>query len=210
MFIDYIALMLINTVAALAVSAGFFWRGINSPNPKPWAAALAMPGLVSLVTGLCMVTTWPVGRPWLEGQQGMTKLAFANDAFGEPSVLLGIALLGAALCVARGWSLTPMSIYAALAGLAAITVGAAVAYWSYYAPPDSATAPPHPAVTAMPPLTTAGFVLAGLGAVLVPAAVSVKLRPVRYLTAILFAASALVWAATGYPAIWAHLGMWSK
>ena len=61
MWNDYITLLLVSASAGLLVLAAYFYWGLNSPRPQVFAPALAGAGLVSLVLGLCMVLTWPLG-----------------------------------------------------------------------------------------------------------------------------------------------------
>ena len=186
MFHDYLTVMLINLVAALSMVAFFFLVGINSANPRPWSTGLAMTGLISLVTGLHMALTWPLPE----------KMSFANIAFGEPSVLLGILLLGAALSVAMEWNLWPVAIYAFFAGLMAVVIGVRLENLH---------------LTKQPELSAAGFILAGVGGMLTPLFLLMRRKLfVRIFTATVLLLAAAIWAMTGYVSVWEHLKLFSK
>ncbi len=58
MVIDYIALMLINTVAGLVLLADFVYRGLDGANLKRWIPGFGLVGAIALATGLPM--TFPV------------------------------------------------------------------------------------------------------------------------------------------------------
>ncbi len=109
MFIDYITLMLINMVGGLVVLGLYVLWPVNKDRANAWGLALALPGLVGLVTGLHMSLTWPI--PDSSGiREGLSNLRYANTAFGEMSVLLGLLLLGAGVALMKRWSLKPLTI----------------------------------------------------------------------------------------------------
>jgi putative membrane protein len=190
MFIDYITLMLVNMAAGLVILAWFFLKGLGGPNEKAWASGLAMVGLVALVAGFAMTFTWPI--PKLE----QVNLAWANVAFGETTVLLGILFLGAALAVSRSWSLVPVTVYACLAGVIGIVIGVRIAVLG---------------LSQMPPMTAVGFILTGLGG---PLSLAVALAPgrrtVRIITAVILCIAAALWLLTAILGYWGHLAMLSK
>jgi putative membrane protein len=182
MFIDYITLLLINMAAGFVVLACFFLVGLNSPNRRVWAPAFAAVGAVAFAAGLHMTLTWPVNAPGLR---------FANVAFGEMSVLLGVLFLGMALAAARGWDPLPLSAYAIFAGLAAIIVGVAIRRFG---------------LTATPRLTAAGFVLSGFAGVMAPIILLLRNRlAARAMMALILIASAGVWSIIGYGSYWKHI-----
>jgi putative membrane protein len=178
MFIDYLTLMLVNMAAGLLILAFFLWRGLGSPGEKSWAAGFAVAGLVALLTGLHMTFAWPITRA------GDHNLTWTNPTYGEPSVLLGAAFLGAALVVARGWSLVPVAIYGLVAGLG---------------------------LSAAPLLTGIGFIATGLGGPLVLAVVlATGQRWTRALAAVVLVAVAGLWLFTAAMGYWGHLAMLSQ
>jgi len=191
LFHDYITLLLANMTAGLWVLAAFLlFRGAGECR-KAWAAALGMPGAVAFVVGLGMVFTWPIPR--LEKM----NLMWANCAYGEMSVLLGVLFLGAAWAVAKGWKLWPLGIYSAVAGAAAIVVGAAI--WKLW-------------LSAAPLLTAVGFFLSGASGVLIgPALTERRWRwPFAVVVALLLVAAGVIWAVTAGLGYWAHMERFSR
>jgi putative membrane protein len=187
MFHDYIPLLLVNMTAGLVILAGFFWKGYDSPAEKAWTPGLAIVGLVATVVGLHMALTWPI--PETEN----VNLMFANVAFGETSVMFGVLFLGAALAVAKGWSLAPVAIYGAIAGLIAIVIGIRIQVLE---------------ITQSPPMTCAGFVLTGLAGVAVLAIVLAPVtlaRMLKVLAGLVMIVAAAIWALTATVAYWGHL-----
>ena len=178
MFINFVALMLVNLVASMLVLAHFVYYGLDAPSRRPWVPAFTIVGGVALLTGLRMVFTFP-----LPGAH--------NAAFGEPYVLLGAAFLGAALSMAYDWDLLPVALYASVAGLAGIIVGIGII---------------NLGMTREPAISGLGFILAGLAGLLsTPAYLWRHNRTLRLAgTAVLLLAAA-IWAVTAYGAVWSHL-----
>lgn len=178
MFVDYIALMLVNMAAGLFILAAYVYFGLDDPDQKRWVPAFAMPGLVALVSGLHMIFVWPLPGPF-------------NSAFGETSVLLGVLFTGAALALAAGWNLLPTAVYAFFAGLAAIVIGVRVIGLN---------------LTLRPDVTGMGFILSGLGGVFAaPMLFLRENRPLRIAGAVVLAMAAAIWAFTGYASLWGHM-----
>ena len=189
MFIDYIALLLINMTAGLIILAAFLWRGFGSPGEQGWAPGLAAVGLVATAAGLHMTLTWPIPR------LDQVNLAFANVAYGELSVMLGALFLGGALAVAMRWSLVPLGIYAVVAGAAAVVVGMRII---------------HLGLTQSPWMSGIGFILTGIGGMMTLAiALTPRSQPLRVAGAALLVLAAAIWALTGYAAYWGHLAKFS-
>ena len=190
MFIDYISLMLLNMTAGLVILACFFWKGYGSPTEKAWAPGLAIVGLVATLPGLHMVFSWPIPK------LAQVNLTFANVAFGETSVMLGVLFLGAAMAVAKGWSLTSVAIYAAVAGAAAIVIGVRIALLG---------------ITKAPLMTGAGFVVTGAAGLMVLALVlAPQARALRLLAGLLMIVGAAIWALNAFMAYWDHLAQFSR
>lgn len=182
---DYLTLLLVNMSAALFVAAGYFYWGLTSERPQRFSPAFALIGLVALVGGLHMVLTWPIRMTTPNGIN-----AFANVAFGEPTVLLGAILLAAALATGFRWPIQGVTAMAMVGGIVAIVIGARIL---------------HANMTQSPPMTAAGFFLTGLVGVL---SFPISLRPTRVLRlflAILALLSALLWGFTGAMAYWGHV-----
>jgi putative membrane protein len=183
MFIDYITLMLINMVAGLVLLAGFVYQGVDS-HAKQWIPGFGIAGAIALVTGLHMTFTWPIGGSY-------------NIAFGETSILFGILFIGASVCLAVGWDLMSLGIYAFFAGLAAVVIGARII---------------NLGLTRQPLMSGLGFILTGLGGVAsAPTLLYFKTnRAWRILGAVVLLVAALIWALSGYLAYWGHLEMFQK
>ena len=178
MFIDYLTLMLVNMAAGFVLLACFLIWELGTPENKGWAPVFGITGLVASISGFAMSFTWPLPKPY-------------NPAFGEMSVLFGVLFLGAAWSLSKGWDLTPLGIYALLAGIAAVIVGVRII---------------HLGLTASPIMSGVGFILSGLAGVM--AWVILRMRKVmvlRIFAAFLLLVTAGIWAMTGYGAYWQHL-----
>lgn len=183
MFVNYVALMLVNMVAGLVLLATFVYTGIEDADKRKWAPGFAIVGFVALVTGLHMIWHWP-----LPGSH--------NIAFGEPSVLFGVAFLGAALAMACGWDLVSVALYGSFAGLYGIVIGIRLI---------------NLGMTRSPILSGFGFVLAGLAGLCgTPAYLLRKQRIIRILGALVLLGAAAIWAVTGYLGLWGHLADYAK
>ncbi len=177
MFINYVALMLLNLVAGLVILAGYVYE-LDKIERRRWAPAFAVTGFVQTVTGLHMIWNWP-----LPGSH--------NVAFGEVSVLLGVLWLGTALAESRGWDLLPLTIYGAFAGLAAIVVGLRIM---------------NLGMTRSPVLSGIGYILPGLAGLLsVPGYLLRSNRSIRLAGVLVLAVAALLWAVVAYGAYWGHV-----
>lgn len=181
--IDYLTLMLLNMTAGLILLGIYMGWGLLWSDHKLWSPAFAAVGAVAIFSGAHMTLTWP-----LPGQ--------FNTAFGEMSVLFGVAYLAAALAVGKGWSLVGVAIYGALGGLGAVVVGVRCL---------------HLHLTALPALTAAGYILTGLSSFFVLAALAARAaRGLRILAAAGLFLSAGIWGFTGYSAVWMHLESQAK
>jgi putative membrane protein len=182
---DYLPLMLVNMAAGLVILVCFFLAGLCKPGEKAWAPALGMVGLVAVVAGFHMIFTYPL--PKLEE----VNLQWADAAYGESTVLLGIVFLGAAAAAARGLSLVPVTIFGAIAGGIAILLGVRIIGLH---------------LSKAPEMTGTGFILTGLAG---PAALWVALTPQRLLpkivAAVLLLPAAALWLLTAGIGYWGHL-----
>jgi putative membrane protein len=177
-FIDFVALMLLNMAAGLALLAGYVAFGLTRPDQRSWVPGFAVVGMVALITGTYMIATWPLPGPY-------------NSAFGEMSIMLGIAFLGAALALAKGWSLVTVGVYGAFGGAAAMVIGFRIMNLK---------------LTAAPMLSGVGFILTGLfGGLVLLALLLPRWRVIRALVSLGLLASLLIWAATAYMAYWGHM-----
>lgn len=184
MFIDYLSLIMINLVAGTVVLAYYLWKGLDDQNQRPYAAVFAFSGLLALVLGLHISTTWPLPGSY-------------NIGFGETTTLFGVVFLGTGLALSQGWSLLPISIYAFFAGLDSILVGSRILSLG---------------LTKEPVLSAIGFVSAGLGGVFaLPFFLWFKNnKTFRVLAALVLLATAVLWAVSFYGALWGHLESFSK
>jgi putative membrane protein len=178
MFIDYVALMLVNMTAGFVVLAFFLLAGLNGER-KRWATPFAMVGLVAFLTGLHMIFRWPLPGAY-------------NSAFGETSVLLGVIYLGIALSLAKEWNLAPLAIYGILAAVVAVILGVRILDLK---------------MTAQPQLSGLGFILSGLGGILAALAFCAPTgKALRSTGALALILAAIIWALTGFMAYWMHMG----
>ena len=183
MFIDYVPLMLVNMVAGLALLALAVARGLGQEGQEKWAPGFAMTGLVALACGLHMTWTWPLPGSY-------------NVAYGETSVLFGVLFLGAALALAKNWSLVSVAVYALFAGAVAIVIGAGIVVLG---------------MTNEPKIAGLGFVLTGLGGALILPVVGLRRNLVfRILAVLALGGAALIWSITASGAYVAHLVKFAK
>jgi putative membrane protein len=183
-FIDYLSLLLVNMVAGFVLLAFYVYFGLEDANQKRWAPGFLMVGLVAVIFGAHIVMTWPLPGSF-------------NTAYGESSVLFGFVFLGAGACMAWGWGLETVVLYALFAGLAAMVMGAQIF---------------HLGMSKYPWLTAAGFILSGgLGVGAAPVYMWLRSwRVVRILGALGALAAAALWALNAYPEYWMHLEAFSK
>ncbi len=183
MFINFVAVMLINLVAGLVLLAYFVYDGLDNPNRQKYVPGFAITGLIAAITGFFMIFTWPLPSSY-------------NIAFGEASVMFGLLFLGAALAMGLGWHLISVAIYGFIAGLAAIDYGARILSLG---------------LTQAPIAAGAGYILAGLAGVLaIPAALWHNNRILRLVLVLILLGAAGIFAVIGYAAIWAHLSDYLK
>jgi putative membrane protein len=185
MFIDYLTLIMINLVAGTAILAYYVYQGINAEDQQSYAAGFGIVGLLALVLGLALTFTWPLPGSY-------------NIVFGEATTLFGAVFFATAVALYKRWSLTPVAIFAFFAGIYAIIVGARIISLQ---------------MTQQPLLSGAGFIMTGLGGLLAVPALGLlkKYKVLRVLAALFLLVTALLWAATFYGALWAHIesfGAW--
>ena len=178
---DYVTLMLINMTAGFVLLACYVCWGLGETDQRRWAPGFLLTGFVALAMGLHMTFTWP-----LPG-----KLGLYNVAFGETSVLLGVIFLAAAVATWKEWPLLTVTIYAMIAGLAAMLIGVRIIDQN---------------LTARPIVSGIGFLLSGLAGVMaLPTLYLRHNKRFRVLAVLVLIVTALIWAYTGYHAYWAHL-----
>jgi putative membrane protein len=184
MFIDFLTLVMINMVAGTTLLAYYIWKGLDAEDQRPYAAAFGMVGLLALILGLRLAFTWPLPGSY-------------NVGYSDATTLFGIVFLATGFAIAMGWDLLPVSIYGFFAGIDAVIVGARI--WSLQLGKE-------PLVAAI------GFVLAGLGGVFSYPFLKWfrDNKTVRWIAILMLLATALIWAATFYGALWSHLESFSK
>ncbi len=182
MFIDYLTLMLINLVVALVLFALFMARLIDG-DAKKIIPGFLLTGFIGLVTGFQLTFTWPLPGPY-------------NIPFGELTVFSGGFFFVAGLAIALGWDLITVGIYSFFAGIAAVIVGVRILNLN---------------LTTQPLLSSTGFVLTGISAILtLPALYFKEARALRVVLAVLLLVCAVIWAFTGYGAYWQHFDEFAK
>lgn len=183
MFIDYLAVMLVNLGAGLALLALYLFTNPDKAARRSWASGFLAVGLLGLVTSLPMVLRWPLPGVF-------------NIAYGEPALYLSLAFLAAAMTLVFEWEPYVPAIYGLFGGIYAIVVGIRM---------ENLHLSSHPAVA----LT--GFVLTGIGAILVLPAVHYRAnRTLTVVTAVILGVAALLWLYVGYDAAWGHLQDFAK
>lgn len=183
MFRDFVAVMLVNLAAGLALLAHYIYVNPEKGTRKSWAAGFFAAGFLGLLTSFAMVVMWPLPGSY-------------NVAFGEPALFLSVAFLAAAVTLTFEWEPLVPAIYGAFGGVMAIIVGLRL---------DNL----H--MTKSPVLAMVGYVAAGLGGILVlPALKWRRARGIAMVTAVILGIAAIIWAITGYEAIWGHVADFSK
>ena len=120
MFIDYLTLIMINTITGIALLGQFLWKGLDDEaEHRSYAPAFGGVGFLALFLGLAMSITWP-----LPGSH--------NIYFGGATTLFGVVFLVTAFSLNRQTNLVPTTtlaffagIYALLAGVNMLVVGSA-------------------------------------------------------------------------------------
>ena len=181
MFIDYLTLIMINLVAGTALLAYFIATQLK-PN-KSVAAGFGMVGLLATILGLHVTLSWPLPGSY-------------NILFGEATTLFGIVFLGAALALAAGWDLYPVTLYAFFAGLYAVFAGYLIIAHS---------------MTKDPVLSGIGFILAGLGGVVSPIALRLKdNKTFRLVVLVVLIVTLLLWGTVFFNALGDHVQSFAK
>ena len=181
MFVDYLTLVMLNLVAGLGILAYYVATGLR-PN-KGVAAGFGVVGLLHTVLGLHMSLTWPLPGSY-------------NILFGEPTTLLGLVFLAAALAVAKEWDLYPTALFAFFAGVNGLAAGYAIIVNE---------------LTRDPLMSGLSFILTGLLGVLAPFGLKWKEnRTFRYLALALIIVVLLLWLYAWYKSLLGHVGLFSE
>jgi len=183
LFIDFLAVMLVNLGAGLALGAHYLYMKPDKPFRKSWAAGFFAVGFVGLVTSVPMVISWPLPGGY-------------NVAFGEPALLLSMLFLAAAMTLIYEWEPLIPAIYGFFAAIYAVVIG--IRLYDLH-------------LTADPLAALAGYLLTGIGGMLVlPTLQWHDNRTLTVVTAIILGLAALVWLYTGYDAGWGHIAEFAK
>ncbi len=183
MFIDYLALMLVNLGAGLALLALYLFANPDKAARRSWAAGFFAVGFLGLVTSLPMVVMWPLPGVF-------------NIAYGEPGLYLSLAFLAAAITLVFEWEPYVPAIYGLFGGIYAIVVGIRMANLH---------------LSSHPTVALTGFVLTGIGGILVLPAVHYRAnRTLTIVTAVILGLAALLWLYVGYVAAWGHMQDFAK
>ncbi|QTA37567.1 DUF981 family protein [Thermosipho ferrireducens] len=169
MFVDYLTLFMGDIVAGFALLLFFVWSGMEPEKSKSFSPAFGVVGLIGVIAGLHMVLTWP-----LPGVH--------NIVFGEAFTLYGFVFLAAAFALAKGWDLTPVTIFALVAGIYAVILSGAILKYD---------------ITRNPVETFLGYLGTGLTGILSP--IVWKLRDnkiIKVLAIILLVLTLLAWFIT--------------
>lgn len=176
MFIDYLALMLINMVIALVLFAWFFFKHLEEGR-KVMAPGFLMTGFISIVTGFFTITHWPLPSSY-------------NVVYGEPAVLFGVLFFTAGLALLFDWDLTSLGIFAFISGVVAVIVGIRMLTLN---------------MSKEPAVTMLGFLLTGIvGIAALPGYWLRKYPIIRILVALAALGAAVIWAINGFGAYWGH------
>jgi putative membrane protein len=177
MFIDYVALMLVNLSASLILLALLVLKFLDADSRR-MAPGFLVTGFIAAATGLHIIFTWPLPSSY-------------NIAFGEPYVIFGVLMFVLGLALAYGWDLLSLSIVAVFGGLASVVVGIRIA---------------DRGMTNSPPLAAAGFIITGLAGILsLPLYTARNSRFLRVVLILLLVAGAAIWAFIGFGSYWKHL-----
>ncbi|WP_455382745.1 DUF981 family protein [Salinispira pacifica] len=182
MFIDFLALMLINLVAGLLLFAVYFFWFLEEGQKKMAAGFLAV-GFIQTVTGLDVIFRWPLPSSY-------------NVGFGEPAVMFGVLFFVLGLALLLEWDLLSLGIVAVLFGAVAVVVGIRMLSLG---------------MTKEPILTFFGYLLSGIvGLAALPGYYLREYPIVRALVALAALGAAVLWAITGYASYWGHLESFAK
>lgn len=183
MFVDFLGVMLVNLSAGLALLAHYLYVNPGESSRRSWASGFFAVGLLGLLTSFVMIIMWPLPGPY-------------NLAFGEPDLYLSVTFLAAAVTLAFEWEPLIPALFGLFGGVMAIVIGIRLMDLG---------------LTKEPVVAGLGFILAGVGGILTPAALQWrKIRWLTLVTAIILGIAALIWAVTGYNAVWGHIVDFAK
>ncbi len=183
MFIDFLGVMLVTLATGLALLAHYLYRDPPAGERRSWAAGFFAVGLVLFLLAFVMVVTWPLPGGF-------------NVAFGGPALFLSAVFLAAAVTLTFEWEPLIPAMLGVAGGILAIVVGVRLIDLH---------------LTQSPIVAGIGYLTAGIGGILtLPALRWRQMRWLALTAAVILGISALVWAFTGYEAVWAHILDFSK
>ncbi len=178
MFVDYLGVMLLNLGAGLALLAHYLYVKPEKEVRRSWAAGFFAVGALGVLTSLPMLIMWPLPSSF-------------NVAYAGPSLFLSMAFLAGGVTLMLEWEPLIPAIYGFFGGIYSIVVGIRLLDLKLGASPTAAFL---------------GFVLTGLGGMMVlPAIYWHKSRLLTIVTAIILGLAAIIWLFTAYDAVWAHM-----
>lgn len=178
MFVDYLAVMLVNLGAGLALLAHYLFLRPSKETRRSWAAGFFAVGLLGLLTSLPMTLTWPLPGGF-------------NVAYGEPGLFFSILFLAAAVTLTFEWEPLIPAIYGFFGAMYAVVLGIRIYTLHLGSNPLAALV---------------GFLLTGIGGMLVlPTLQWHENRALTVVTAVILGLAALLWLYTGYDAGWGHV-----
>lgn len=178
MFIDYLAVMLVNMGAGLALLAHYLYVRPTKETRKSWAAGFFAVGLLGLLTSVPMVLTWPLPGGF-------------NVAYGEPALYLSVLFLAGAVTLTFEWEPLIPAIFGFFGAIYSIVLGIRIDQLHLGSAPLAALV---------------GFVLTGVGGMLVLPTIQWRdNRTLTIVTSVILGLAALVWLYTGYVAGWQHV-----
>ena len=182
MFIDYLALALLDLVISLSMIVLFFGKYIND-NPKKLVPGFLVAGFIGMMLGFHITFTWPLPGSF-------------NIGFGEPLVLFSVLTFGTGLALLFDWDLFSLGVYAFLAGIVAILVGFRLI---------------NLGMTKEPVMSGLGFIFTGAtGLLYLPAWATRQSPAVRMIAALTALIALVIWAITGYGSYWGHMESFSN
>ncbi len=178
MFVDYLGVMLVNLGAGLALLAHYLYVKPAKALRKSWAAGFYAVGLLGLVTSLPMVLQWPLPGGF-------------NVAYGEPGLYFSVLFIAAGLTLTFEWEPLIPAIYGFFGAIYSIVIGIRIEDLG---------------LSKEPTVALLGFVLTGLGGILVLPAIQWRdNKALATITAAILGVAALIWLYTGYAAGWGHI-----
>jgi len=176
--VNFVALMVTNLALSFMLFAAFLFFGLREADQRRWAPAFLATGLVQFITGLYMVFTFPLPGVY-------------NQAFGEPSVILGALFIGLWYATSHNTGLFPLAIVGFFAAVMPIIIGIQML---------------NLGLTQRPTEGGIAYILSGLAGLTVLPLYFLRERSwARGLAALAAFGAGLAWLITAYTTIFDHL-----